>query len=130
MGGGQEVIREVWRRWNAGDRDYDPEWIDPQVEVHSVLAGRVFRGEAELSQWIAEIEEQFDAWELTIAEIEEVDPDRFLVRGGVRARGRQSGVDLDQPLTWLVTLRDGRMTRLKGFWGSDAYDEARVEAGA
>jgi ketosteroid isomerase-like protein len=117
--GGEEVIREVWRRWNEGERVYNPEYIDPEVEILSALTGQVFAGEDGLGQWVAEINEQFDAWELGIDEVLEPEPDRLVVRGRVRARGRNSGLDLDQPLTWRIRMRDGRMLRLENSLGWD-----------
>jgi ketosteroid isomerase-like protein len=119
MGDGEQVIREIWRRWNAGDREFDPEIVDPEIEVDSALTGQRFTGEAGLVRWIGEIEDQFEEWELTIIGIEG-SGDRLVVRGSVRARGRQSGVDLDQPITWNVELRDGRLRRLRNVLGTEA----------
>src|SRR5688500_2290332 len=119
MGDGESVIRDIWRRWNAGEREYIPEIIDPEVEIHSALTGQVFRGEEGVARWVAEIEEQFEAWQLAIDRIDEQSPDRLVVRGSVRARGRQSGVDLDQPVTWGIELRNGRLLRLTNAIGWD-----------
>ncbi|HEY8002509.1 MAG TPA: nuclear transport factor 2 family protein [Solirubrobacterales bacterium] len=118
MGDGEEVIREVWRRWNEGEREFDAEVIDPEIHIHSALTGQEFQGEAGLIKWIGEIEEQFDQWSLSIDEINR-SGDRFVVRGSVRARGRHSGVDLDQAITWNVELRDGRLLRLNNVIGTE-----------
>ncbi len=45
------------------------------------------------------------------------------------ARGRQSGIDLDQPASWLVTLRAGRIARIQNFIGPDARAQAEEQAG-
>jgi hypothetical protein len=47
---GEAVVREVWSRWNSGDRDIDERLIDPDCEVHSALAKRVYRGRDALEQ--------------------------------------------------------------------------------
>jgi ketosteroid isomerase-like protein len=109
---GEQLIRDVWRRWNSGVREFDPEILDREIEIHSALTGQVFKGEAGVRRWVAEIDEQFEAWEISIEEIDECSPERFIVRGKIRARGRQSGVDLDQPVTWEVQARDGRIRGL------------------
>jgi ketosteroid isomerase-like protein len=119
MGDGEAVIRDIWRRWNAGQRAYDPEIIDPEIVIHSALTGQVFDGEDGVTRWVSEIDEQFEAWELSIEELSESEPDRLVVRGTVRARGRQSGLDLDQAITWRVELRDGRLLRLENSLGWD-----------
>ena len=120
MGDGEEVIREVWGRWNAGVREYDVELLDPEIEIHSALTGQVFEGEDGITHWIAEIDDQFEAWNLSIDEIEQTSADRFVAHGSVRARGRQSGVDLDQPITWTVEIRDGRILQVINRMGREA----------
>ena len=112
MGDGETAIREIWRRWNEGLRDYDPEIIDPEIEIRSALTGQVFTGEQGVRRWVREVDEQFATWELSIGEITERSPGRFEVTGSVRARGRQSGLDLDQPVVWEVELRDWRLLRM------------------
>ena len=119
MGDGERTIRDIWRRWNEGERAYNPEIIDPEIEILSALTGQVFRGEEGVTRWVSEIDDQFEAWELAIDEIRESGPDWFVARGSVRARGRQSGLDLDQRITWRVRLRDGRLLGLANSIGWD-----------
>ena len=129
MSDGEQLIREIWRRWNEGDRVWDPEIVDPELEIRSILTGRTYRGRAEVEQWMAEIDEQFDQWRLHVDELEEVATDRFLLTGKLEVRGRQSGVDLDQPLTWLVVVRANRMLMMGVVWGRNTYEAARAELG-
>ncbi len=129
MSDGERVIRGIWRRWNEGDRAWDPSIVDPELEIRSMLTGRTYRGRAEVEQWMAEIDEQFEQWKLLIDELKEVAPDRFLVTGKLEVRGRQSGVDLDQPLTWLVVLRADRMLMMGVVWGRNTYEAARAALG-
>ena len=72
MSDGEQLIREIWRRWNEGDRVWDPEIVDPELEIRSMLTGRTYRGRAEVEQWMAEIDEQFEQWRLHVDELEEV----------------------------------------------------------
>lgn len=125
---GEELIRSMWERWNAGDRDVDDEIWDPEIEIYSVLAGRVFKGEEGLRAWVDEIDEQFDRWAISLDEVREYAPDRFLCDGMIRAQGRLSGVDLDQPASWIIVLRDGRVRTLRNFIGPAAQAEAAKEA--
>ena len=123
-----EVIREVWRRWNEGRRDLDPKVTDPDLEIHSALAGTAFRGADGLAKWMAEIDDQFEGWEIAISELREVGPGAYLVHGEIKALGRQSGLRLDQPASWLVGVREGRIWRLHNFIGPDARQRAEAEA--
>jgi ketosteroid isomerase-like protein len=124
MGDDTQVVRELWARWNAGDRAADATVIDPEIEIHSQLTGAIWRGVDGLQQWAAEIDEQFGAWRVEIAETRVLDDRRVLVTGSIHGRGRQSGIDLDEPAAWLVELRDGRMLRMHNYVGRQAAESA------
>lgn len=124
MGDGEHVIREVWRRWNAGDREPDLETFDPEMEVKSALTGQTYRRAEGFRRWIVEIDQQFEAWELDLDEIHERAPGHYLAHGAIHARGRTSGVGLDQPASWRIDVRDGRILRLANYIGSDARIQA------
>lgn len=128
MTAGEALVRETWRRWNAGERAVDPERFDPEIEIHSALTGTSWQGEAGVLAWQREIDEQFEQWEITAVEVEPVGDERFLVRGKIRARGRGSGMDLDQPASWLVEMRAGRISRVHNFIGHDSAAAAEAEA--
>jgi len=130
MGDDEELIREIWRRWNAGERSPEAVDVDPGIEVRSVLTGRVYAGPDGLREWTAEIDEQFESWELGLDELRELRPGSYIAHGRIVARGRQSGVDLDQPASWLVGVRNGRLARLHNFIGPDARAGAEREAAA
>ena len=52
--------------------------------------------------------------------------DRLLVTGRWNARGKESGVDLDVPASWVVEVRDGRIA----YWQTYTdHAEARRGAG-
>jgi hypothetical protein len=121
---GERLIRDIWRRWNEGERSPDAIDVDPGIEVHSALAKNVYSGQKGLLSWIDEIDEQFESWELGIDSVRLLSPDAYLVHGSIRARGRTSGVDLDQPASWLIDLREGRLLRIRNFIGQAARDAA------
>jgi ketosteroid isomerase-like protein len=41
--------------------------------------------------------------------------DHVVVLGGCAVRGRGSGAGSDNPMAWVITLRDGRVIRHRGF---------------
>ena len=63
--------------------------------------------------WIAEIDEQFEAWELAVDEIRVgVEPEPLIVAGAIEARGGEAAaIDLDQPASWIVEIAGGRIAR-------------------
>lgn len=128
MDDGEQLIRDIWRRWNEGERGAETAELDPGIEIGSALTGRVYRGADGIREWIGEIDEQFEAWNLGIDELRALAPDSYIAHGRIVARGRQSGIDLDQPASWLLTLRAGRIARIQNFIGPDARARAEAEA--
>ena len=120
-----EAIRRNFERWNTGDREVRLDEVDPELELHSRMLGRVVRGPEGLRSWFEEIDQQFDQWQLEIADVREAHQDRILVLGNIHLRGRGSEVEFDQPMAWLIDFRDGKVTRLEMFPGhSDALQAA------
>jgi ketosteroid isomerase-like protein len=110
-----ELVRRAFGDWNRGMREIREEEVDSEMELHSRMLGRVLRGVDGLRAWFREIDEQFDRWQLEIEEIREVDPDRLVVLGSIHLRGRESGVQFEQPMGWLIDFRDGRFRRMRMF---------------
>jgi ketosteroid isomerase-like protein len=50
--------------------------------------------------------------------------DRVLVVGRVRAKGRSSGIELDQPLATVCWFRGGKFARMQSFLDYDAATTA------
>lgn len=124
MGDGERLVREIWGRWNSGDREVDDETFDPEIEIHSALTGQVYRGRDGVGRWMAEIDDQFETWDLRVDEITERDPTTVVARGAIRMRGRSSGVVLDQPASWVLEVVGGRVVTIRNFIGRDAADQA------
>jgi ketosteroid isomerase-like protein len=122
MADGEKLVREVWARWNSGDREIDDETFDPEIAIHSALTGEVYRGSEGVRRWVAEIDEQFEEWELTVDEVVPRSANELLARGTIHMRGRTSGVVLDQPASWLVEVKDGRIAGIRNFLGRNAAE--------
>jgi hypothetical protein len=122
----EALIRETWAQWNAGVRDPDAmgSGLAEGFVLHSALTGRVFHGRQGMVDWMAEIDENFGAWNLRIDEIRAAGPDRYVVLGGVHLEGRGSGVELDQPIGWVIEFDGDLTTRLFNF----ASHEEAIEA--
>lgn len=127
---GESVVRDVWEQWNSGDRDVRNQLVHSELEVYSALTKRVYRGRDEVRQWIGEIDDQFDDWNLSIDEVSTIAPGRLLVIGGIHGRGRQSGVDLDEPSAWIIEIRDGLLAGIRNYIGREAVERAKAEASA
>lgn len=115
-----DVVRDVYSRWNAGEREFDEDVFDESLTIHSALTGDVYEGAEGLETWAAEIDDQFRDWDLVVEEIEPLGEERVLVRGQIRMTGRQSDVEIEQPASWLIDFDGTRMTSLRNFIGRDA----------
>jgi ketosteroid isomerase-like protein len=104
------VIRDLFESWNEGDRDAGIEASHEDSLLHSAITNSTFRGHDGIRQWMAEIDEQFDTWRLDLREIREAEDGRLLALGQVRAHGRGSGLELDQPIGWLIEFRGEKMS--------------------
>jgi ketosteroid isomerase-like protein len=120
MSEGEDFVRRTWARWNDGDRELLEEEIDPEVVIHSALTRAVYRGYEGVERWMSEIDEQFSDWSLGLDSVDEPRDGIVVARGSISMRGRQSGLDLTQPASWIIELRDGRMLTLRNFVGTEA----------
>ncbi len=122
------MIRETWERWNAGVRDPGEmgQGLTEDFTLYSALTGRSFKGRQGLIDWMAEIDEHFGAWNIRIDEIRAAGEDRYVVLGGVDLEGRGSGLELDQPIGWVIEFEGDLTSRLNNF---ASHDEA-IEAAA
>jgi ketosteroid isomerase-like protein len=120
MSEGEDFERRTWARWNDGDREVLEEEIDPEVVVHSALTKAVYRGYEGIERWMSEIDEQFSDWRLGLESVDEPQEGVVVVSGSISMRGRQSRLDFEQPASWIVELRDGRLLTLSNFVGADA----------
>jgi ketosteroid isomerase-like protein len=92
--------------------------IDPEVELQSAIVGgaegRSFRGHEGVSRWTAESEAIWAELRLDTEEIRDLG-DQVLIIGRLHATGRESGIEIDSPIAWLSTVRDGRIVRSCGY---------------
>ncbi len=107
----EEMLREAFRRWNAGDFEGAEEFMHPEIEWRT--SGRfpdlepVYRGlDGVIRFW-----EAFTApWEEIVLEPRELTTvgDQVIVEGGFRARGRD-GIEVDLVMFQRYVGRDGKI---------------------
>jgi ketosteroid isomerase-like protein len=122
--GRQALIRELFDRWNRGIRELRLSEISPDAIVKSTLTGSTYKGHDGIREWMAEIDDQFDDWNVTIEEMEDVPPDRVLAIGNVHFRGRGSGVEFDQPIAWICRFSADRVTEMHNYSDQSAARDA------
>jgi hypothetical protein len=51
----EELIRDIFERWNAGEREIDTAAVDPDAVVHSAMTNTSYTGYEGIRRWIAEM---------------------------------------------------------------------------
>ena len=107
-----EVVRRAWAAFTRGEQDKWQRDLHPEIVAipfGARLEGTAYRGpEGVMAWWNDEILATWEHFEVYPEHFERVG-DRLLVTGRWKARGIESGVDLDIPATWVVEVRDGQI---------------------
>jgi ketosteroid isomerase-like protein len=111
------LIESAYRLWGARDFDgllalVDPEvvWVPP---VYALEPGPL-RGHDAVRRGIDAYFEVFERFEPRAEEILDTpEPGRYLVMARTETRGRESGVETTIEVGHLLTIRDGRFTRVE-----------------
>ena len=98
--------------YNRRDLDALMDELDPDVEWHPALAvllggeRTVFRGHQGVRESIQEEDEALAVYQFEASEIRDLG-NSVLAIGRIRARGRESGVQIESPFFSLVDTREG-----------------------
>jgi ketosteroid isomerase-like protein len=107
-----EVVQGWFDRWNAGEREFRDDEINPEVVVVSRFFADPQHGPEGVRRWLKEIDDYFERWKI-VGERWMEEADRIGVLGEIELEGRESGVAFSQPCGWIFELREGRLTYLE-----------------
>jgi uncharacterized protein len=122
-----DLVRRIYDALLRDDLDAALEFMDERIEYvnpdYAVEAGRRY-GHAGIRANVENMRISFDYWRF--------EPEEFLdageqvaVLGTFRARGRDSGIEIERRQSRLWTIRDGKVIRYQWFDGPDeAMDRA------
>jgi ketosteroid isomerase-like protein len=121
-------VCEVWDAFNRADLDYAVLRIHEDAIVipfGAAMEGRRYEGHAGVVEWFTrEIQVNWEQFDTYPSEYRKVG-DRLIVYGVWKARGRDSGVQLEVPATWVVEVRDGKIAYWQTFTDrSEAHEFA------
>jgi ketosteroid isomerase-like protein len=114
-----DAVRRGLDGWNRGDVNAWLESVHPEIEWSSAIARRVegtetvWRGRAEMRRFW---EEWHSVWDLAIdvSEIRDLG-DTVLALGRIRARGKTSGVDLDEAVGYVFEFDEGLIRKSRAY---------------
>ena len=106
------MVRRAWAAFNRHDDQAALRELDPDILVvpfGAAMECRSYRGhDGILEWWRDEILVTWEQFETFPERFERVG-DKLLVTGRWKARGIESGVELEIPATWVVEVRDGKI---------------------
>ena len=113
-----EIARRTFDAIGNWDIDALLELYDPQITFLPLTGTRVESGGYVGHDGVrAYFEEVAEIWsELRPrADDTRTTGDHVVVLGGCAVRGRGSGVESDDPMAWVLTIRDGKVTSHRGY---------------
>lgn len=125
-------LRALFEMWARGDFSDGEVFTD---DVAWVPADAIEKGEYRGREAAREVWYRFlEAWKEFRIEAEEIVPGsdgRYLVMQVFRGVGKSSGLVSEERTAVVITMRDGRIARMEGFWDRDAaLREAGIQRGA
>jgi ketosteroid isomerase-like protein len=74
-----------------------------------------YRGASGIREWFHDVAQSWESFRFEATELRDLGDRGVLVLADVRARGRSSGIELEGRWAWIVELREGRASSLRGF---------------
>jgi ketosteroid isomerase-like protein len=109
---GSEFAARIYAAINARDRAAIKALTAPDVVVVTTVES--YRGPEALIEWMDEGDDAFDDFAVDLLEVEEL-AGHVVVSMRQRGRGKASGAEVDNRLTHVWTLRDGRGISVQSF---------------
>jgi ketosteroid isomerase-like protein len=110
-----DLVRSIYADWERGDLS-SARWTHPDIEY--VAHGgpgeppERFAGVAGMAEAARQFVAAFDGWTVTAEEMRELDAERVLVLNRYEARGKHSGLAVEQRGAHVFLVRDGKVAQL------------------
>ena len=122
-----EVVRLTFEAIGRWDIDALLKLYDPEIEYLPLTGTRVesggYIGHAGVREYFEEVAEIWEELHPRADDVRTIGDD-VLVLGGCAVRGRGSGAESDSPMAWVLTVRNGKVTRHRGYATRDEALEA------
>jgi ketosteroid isomerase-like protein len=113
-----QTVRRATDAFNRGDLDAFLANFAPEAEWHppgQFIGEGVYRGHAELKRFWAEAREDLEELSTSVSEIRAVGEDKVFVAAVGAGRGKRSEARFEQPLWYVMTVRDGLILRVEDY---------------
>jgi ketosteroid isomerase-like protein len=121
---GSEFAASLYAAINARDREAIRALTDPDIEVRTTVEAH--HGQDALLTWLDEGDDAFEGFTIDVLEVEE-HGGQVIVSMRQCGRGKASGAEVEDHITHVWTLRNGRATTLHSFADqAEALRHARI----
>ena len=112
-----ELLRERYRQVNAGGFAAIADFFSSEftMDAPQGVESSQAHDKAGLQEWFRKMDEIWEGLTFDPIEISALDADRLIAVVRTSGRGKGSGMAIDQTLTHLWTLRDGKAVRVEGY---------------
>lgn len=114
----EEVARRTFDAIGRWEIDELLALYDPEVEFLPLTGTRVesggYNGHAGVRAYFEEVGEVWEEMRPRADDVRTVGDDVVML-GGCAVRGRGSGAESDNPMAWVLTVRNGKVTSHRGF---------------
>ncbi|MGZ8665882.1 MAG: nuclear transport factor 2 family protein [Solirubrobacterales bacterium] len=111
-----EVVRKVYAEWARGNVSAGVEMFHPEIAFETYMPDAreevIACGPDEIETHMREFLSQWDNWRLIGDDFRDAG-DRVFVAGRHKARGRQSGVEVEEPIFSVWTFRAEKVVGLQ-----------------
>ena len=129
-----EAFERAVDAFNRRDIEAYLEQLDPEVEFHVALQGmpggapEVYWGHDGIREQLRDLHEAFTEFHLEISEIRDLG-ERVVAIGQLRARGKESGAEVESPIGYVVDFKNGKAVRLDDYFDpNEALEAAGLQA--
>jgi ketosteroid isomerase-like protein len=130
-----ERVRAGMEAYNAGDIETVLSVFADDIEIYApqdFLNAGTFHGHDGFLRWVSAWNEAWESFEIDVDAIEPVGQRHVVAEVHQRARGRGSGIDIDQRVAYVYELRDDGKCSFQGIYpeAEQAYAVAREREAA
>jgi uncharacterized protein len=110
-----EIVRRLIEAWNSNEQDEAIAIVDPEVVLDATrrrVNPKTYTGMQGMRRMLADRDEVWGEFRMEPDEVLDAG-DRVVAIGRWVAKGKGSGIEVQQPVAHVFTLQDGRVVRVE-----------------
>jgi ketosteroid isomerase-like protein len=127
-----EVLQALYARWSRGDFSFIEPFAEDLVWAPAdALESGEYKGIEEMNKSFKTFLEAWEEFQIKATEVIPFAGGKYVVMQVFRGKGKSSGAETEGTSGLVITMRDGGIARMEGYWDRDAaLKAADADAGA